>query len=619
MMDRGSRDRGRAQGGWVRTDRLLALGVGVVLATLGSLVGLSVERLVESRTEEELRSQITEQASALRARLEGELKGTVALVNGLTAVVGAEPSLELDRLVPIARRVADPELHVRNVTVAPDNVIQFVYPLAGNHQALGLDIEADPEQGPSVRRMMESRQTVIAGPFELAQGGKAVVVRSPIFDRQGEYWGATSVPISLGSLYRSVGLLDLDEESQLAVALRGRDGLGEAGGVFFGSEEVFEQDPVTMEIHFDGSTWQLGMMPARGWAEHTAIAGPWYALWGIGVAFLAVLGALLAGQASRLRELKLRLQAIVETIPDQGLVIDDRGQVREVFGGREFTRYYPLSPGKGRTLREVFSASAAERFVGTVQEALQAGRLVTLEYALEPGDIHLPLGDEAPAGQQWYEARVFPLPRSLEPRPSVLWLASNITERKRAREEAEENQALMRHLALHDHLTGLANRALLLDRLTQALAEAQRHNTRLALLFIDLNRFKPINDQYGHEVGDTVLKQIAKRLTGVVRESDTVSRYGGDEFVILLEAVDGYRAAERVAEKLIAVMEEPFELEAGRFEVRISCGIALYPDHGMTPDALQRVADDAMYVAKRDRSVSAYAFGPGATPEKQPD
>jgi diguanylate cyclase (GGDEF)-like protein/PAS domain S-box-containing protein len=154
------------------------------------------------------------------------------------------------------------------------------------------------------------------------------------------------------------------------------------------------------------------------------------------------------------------------------------------------------------------------------------------------------------------------------------------------------------HLAHHDLLTGLPNRALLLDRLGQGLHQAHREGGQLALLYFDLDKFKPVNDTLGHTVGDRLLQALAERVLGVVRSSDTLARLGGDEFVVLLPVIKRSRAATVVAEKICQAVAQPFQIEAHRIEVTASIGIALYPDHASKAEGLMQGADKAMYRAK---------------------
>lgn len=169
--------------------------------------------------------------------------------------------------------------------------------------------------------------------------------------------------------------------------------------------------------------------------------------------------------------------------------------------------------------------------------------------------------------------------------------------------ELKSAQAQVQHLAYHDSLTNLPNRALLLDRLTQQIALLKRHELRGALLFIDLDHFKHINDSLGHPVGDAVLKLVTARLESSVRQEDTVARLGGDEFVVLISGLEGKRSTvvsqvRMVAEKLRHLLAEPMLLDGHQLQVTPSIGIALIPDHGDTPSDLLKRADIALYRAK---------------------
>ncbi len=163
----------------------------------------------------------------------------------------------------------------------------------------------------------------------------------------------------------------------------------------------------------------------------------------------------------------------------------------------------------------------------------------------------------------------------------------------------KETEAQIRQLAYYDTLTSLPNRRLLLDRLNHALTQARRFRRPLAVMFLDLDRFKQINDTLGHAVGDDLLKQMAERLTRCVRAGDTVARAGGDEFVIVLTEVSQPRDAARVAEKIIEACATPMMLAGQPLNVTLSIGIALYPVNGTDDfDELMIKADMAMYEAK---------------------
>jgi len=180
-------------------------------------------------------------------------------------------------------------------------------------------------------------------------------------------------------------------------------------------------------------------------------------------------------------------------------------------------------------------------------------------------------------------------------------LESEIIERRQAEERAHE-------LATRDPLTGLMNRRSLTDRLEHAIAVSARYGQRLALLFLDLDKFKGINDAFGHDAGDDLLLQAAERISGCVRESDIVARLGGDEFVVLMEALPAYSSAAEVGRKIVSAIDTPFHLGTQTIKTSASVGIALYPQDGNTSQSLMRSADLAMYHAKQERRGSIQFF-----------
>jgi diguanylate cyclase (GGDEF)-like protein len=171
------------------------------------------------------------------------------------------------------------------------------------------------------------------------------------------------------------------------------------------------------------------------------------------------------------------------------------------------------------------------------------------------------------------------------------------------------------HASLHDALTGLPNRVLFNDRLEHGMEQAIRHGWTLAVMFLDLDKFKTINDTYGHAAGDAVLQTLAKRLTETTRTDDTISRHGGDEFLYLLMEISEERDAAIVAKKIIQAVQMPCDVGGGEIQVGTSIGISIFPKDGTTVETLITRADAAMYRAKQNKSGYAFASddpGPSA-------
>jgi len=257
--------------------------------------------------------------------------------------------------------------------------------------------------------------------------------------------------------------------------------------------------------------------------------------------------------------------------------------------------------------------SQSEQICGLIQQSAaavisaQAGMQQTLldrEPHLEVSQV---LDNQAAATRQLHEAaeRLTALKEVLhgEIRERTL-----INHQLAAAFEQEEGS---RKAALHDQLTGLSNRALFNDRLDHGIAQATRHGWMLAVMFVDLDEFKSINDTHGHQAGDAVLKALALRLTQTTRHEDTVSRYGGDEFLCLLTPLHEQQHIAMIATKLLAAIKAPCEVSGRTGPVELwvsgSIGISVFPQDGASAAELIRRADEAMYVAKQNKLGFAFA------------
>ncbi|MBS0307759.1 MAG: EAL domain-containing protein, partial [Proteobacteria bacterium] len=204
--------------------------------------------------------------------------------------------------------------------------------------------------------------------------------------------------------------------------------------------------------------------------------------------------------------------------------------------------------------------------------------------------LGLEMADDATV---WVSLNILPIRQPGERESDAILMSfTDITEVKEAQQRLE-------HMATHDSLTGLPNRAFLVDRLTHSLSLAHRNDQhRVAVMFLDLDRFKHVNDTIGHEAGDKVLQTVAARLTGCIRETDTLARLGGDEFVILAEGFDDANYLTRLAERILLAIAEPFRLQGYEYYLGVSIGISVHPEDGNDGHTLLRCADSAMYSAK---------------------
>jgi len=282
--------------------------------------------------------------------------------------------------------------------------------------------------------------------------------------------------------------------------------------------------------------------------------------------------------ARALRAREQRLEGIINTVADGIITVDDKGAIQTFNPAAEIIFGFSKAEVMGRNIRSLIPDTLMQQPEGEANwvRALASGSNVT---GKRKGGASVPL--EVAVREMVYGEEL-----------SFTSIVRDISARKAAEER-------IFHMAHHDALTGLPNRHLFGDRVEEAFKRAVRHEHKLALLFVDLNKFKPINDTYGHASGDIVLKEISERLRRGVRSTDTVARVGGDEFMVLLEELSGITEACEVRDKIELLFAEPLEIPEATITVGASIGISVYPDDGAEIIDLMHFADQAMYRAKK--------------------
>jgi diguanylate cyclase (GGDEF)-like protein/PAS domain S-box-containing protein len=302
----------------------------------------------------------------------------------------------------------------------------------------------------------------------------------------------------------------------------------------------------------------------------------------------------------RLKLSEAKNQALLNAIPDLMFRINKEGIFLEAKGSKEVVYSLPPQELVGKRLDEVLPRDVAQKTSSHVTRAFQTGETQLFVYELQTGDV-----------THYYEARIV-----VSGEEEVLAIVRDVTERIRAEEQ-------ILRLAHYDSLTGLPNRLLFKDRLSQAMANAQRYGRKVAVMFLDLDHFKRINDTLGHNFGDLLLQRVGDRLMTCVRSTDsiarmvpeetkpTVARMGGDEFILMLSNIKQVQHVAIVAQRILNGLSQPFVVGTQEIYTSVSIGITIYPIDSEDPETLLKYADTAMYQAK-EKGRNNYQFYTGS-------
>ncbi|MFZ6722811.1 ABC transporter substrate-binding protein [Undibacterium sp. Ji49W] len=366
--------------------------------------------------------------------------------------------------------------------------------------------------------------------------------------------------------------------------------------------------------HIADTYAELGMLPAHFsmddflYEPNPEVNLSWFYLWSFfALVFVGIVGSValyilrvnrrLAHSLDEIRKNELRLSFLSSAIEHSptSVIITDANSVIEYVNPHFTTE----------------TGYSAEEVIGKKPDILQSGQVKPETYKamwqqlLRGEEWTGELINRRKNGElYWEEAHIAPVKNTAGKTTHYVAVKVDVSERKLVNDK-------LAYLAHHDSLTNLPNRILFFERLAQGLALAKRNKTRLALMYIDLDRFKPVNDTFGHAVGDVLLQQAAERMKRCLRDSDTVGRIGGDEFVALTLNVNDEQSAGVLAEKIRTALSAPFMIAEHTHLISASIGIAIYPDHGLSELELAKKADMAMYAAKANGRNQVILYFPG--------
>ena len=574
--------------------------VSVLVLVLTLALGATLLSRFQTDRQRLQRAEVVHLAKERAMILQRSVERMVAINHALAALVH-QGNGQIVNFETAAKQLLGGNPQVKAIALSPAGVVQFVVPRVGNEGLLGFDQLNDPLQQREAVFTRDTGRTTLAGPLQLAQGGQGVVSRLPIFlpDAAGvsRFWGFANVTVRLPDLLGGAALGDLP--------LRGYDYRLSRVHPDTGVQQTISASvagalvrPVRQSLEVPNGAWSLDLAPVEGWGQGLVMA------WGGAAVLLSsILLASLAHALVQQRRYKLGLEALmrertaqmvstqdqlrttVEAIRDPIFEIDLNGMYYSCYAPADSLLPIAADDFAGRTVFEVLPRDAAE----VTMEAL---RCAQIDGSSQGEQYTLALD----AGTRWFELSVARKQTAEADAPRFVVMTRDITGRKTAKSE-------IRRLAFYDPLTDLPNRRLLQDRLEHALTASVRYRHLGALLLIDLDNFKSLNDTWGHDKGDLLLKQVAQRLRACVREVDTVARLGGDEFVVLIDdagvlAADAIVTARKVAEKVLARLGMPYDVDGREHRSGSSIGVSLLGAETRTVEEVLKRADVAMYQAK---------------------
>jgi len=569
----------------------------VFLGVVMVFILISIDKASLDNHRIESQQHVKDELNQVSSRLTFNLYNNTQIAKGLPALFAANPSLSSKDFALAVDYLFGEHTQLRNIVAAPDLIIKYVYPVKGNEEVIDLDYRTLPLQIASVMRAKESRHLVLTGPLTLVQGGTGIISRIPVYLNKptGEeyFWGIVAAVIDADRLYQSSGLMS--EELAIDIAIRNIDDSGEVGDVFWGSSQLFDQDNIRSTISLPSGSWELVGRPRNGWGLKPEVMFQ-QRLINIGVAlllFLAIFAFLKA--LINASNANLRFHTIFEEAPLGVAVIDS-------LTGHIYDANPAYAHIAGRSIEELKTLDWMKiTHPDDVQKDLE--HMTEMNAGEAPGFVMQKRYIQPDGAIRWINMTIAPMRVEDASKPRHLCMTEDISERKIAEDK-------LMFMANYDLLTKLPNRELFADRFQQAAAHSKRTGTQVAICFLDLDNFKPINDSYGHNVGDELLIEVARRIKECIREGDTVSRQGGDEFTLLLSDIENYSQCEQTLDRVHYALSQPYLIDGYSCNITASSGVTLYPVDNVDIDTLIRHADQAMYQSKLAGKHRYHLFNP---------
>ncbi len=571
---------------WNKRSILLAI---TCLFLFSYVIDLQVVKILNKDHAQQNKLNLYRQLTSVSAKLERDLQTNLSMLSGFAAYISAEPNLDQDDFSNYAQEIFKKEPMLINFAAAKDLVVNYVYPLEGNEKAIGLDYRKNIAQKQMVMQVTHTGRLLVVGPVQLVQGGKAFIGRAPIYTGKGDdrnLWGIISAPLDSDMLYLRSGVLATTKYFNLAI--RSIDIEGGKSAVFFGEQATFDNpDNIQIAINVGAGTWQLAATPKT--INNTEIN---IIIFRMILILSTLIICVFAVVRIRQQNEQLKLQATILTNQE---LLENVGQVAKIGGWKldkdlqfiDWSKQSSRLLGKPLDFRpfvlddvsDLFDTSEFNELKNSIEQAFLTHKHFEL-------DLELVSDKEV---KDWL--RVIMNVSKKDMKDVLTGTMQDVTDKVLSGK-------IIEHQATYDALTNLPNRVLFNDRLENAMEIAARKNNKVAVLFIDLDRFKDINDNHGHQVGDKLLVSAANRVKHSVRDYDTVSRLSGDEFGVIISDIHKLSDVIHISDKIHEAMQKSYDIDDKFLYCSASIGIAIYPEDGVDAASLIQKADQAMYEVK---------------------
>ena len=529
-----------------------------------------------------------QQLNTIRAKLIEIINSNLSILKGLAAHISTNPNLTLEEYNSYCQQVIPKKGVVINLAAAPNLIVNMVYPLIGNEGVLGLNYNLNQPQRDLAIKVKEKGDIVVAGPVKLVQGGEGIIGRiavNTVNNNQSQFWGIVSIPLNLQKILLLSGVYN----SNLDISIRGRDGFGENGDVFYGNPILFNNDSRVDAIVLVGDgSWQIAAVAKNNF--NTSDEWIWLLrlIATVALSLLFYFFYIKQEQLNKSKSFKKSLDENKKLLLEVGELahiggwrINSKGEVLQWTAEKDTVlgKHFPTSLKTVDDFISVFAPAQSKQILSSLDAALKDGEDFDIESFYQPENDN----------KRWLRIASDEIIQS-EDGFEVTGAIQDISEYKEINQKLEYQNK-------HDRLTELINRKEYANLLEKSISSAKHSQTKIAVLYIDIDDFKSINDNLGHEIGDQLLINLAQLIQSCLTLKHPLSRYSGDEFVAFIEYTDATELENKL-NQILKIVSQPLEVSNSRVYCSCSIGVSVFPDHSESAEELINKSNLAMYDVK---------------------